>query len=280
MKGRVIKYMIDYLQNNKKGILLVLLGLMVIVSLLLFLRKYDDYYGAEEGVFVAAVKPLETQNESPQATTEDAVKRFLVEKDSSITFLSNTFEIDKSLLMFLLEKDFASGDILNTDNFDRDLVNYLSTLEANDKGLFGTTHKPCTDGKDYIVALIKYFCNIYSDVDFSIAAGIASVESTFTAQGMLNRNNIYGGMSSGGLIRYKNIEYGVYKFIKTLNDGYYAKGLNTIALIGGVFNPTVNENGVKVAKPAWVTNVTNAASSYAVYNEDITAEKLIGMKIS
>ena len=47
-----------------------------------------------------------------------------------------------------------------------------------------------------------------------------------------------------------------------LNDGYYNKGLNTVELIGRVYNPTKNDDGIKIAKPAWVNNVVSAMEQF------------------
>ena len=88
---------------------------------------------------------------------------------------------------------------------------------------------------------------------------------------MLNNNNIFGGMANGRLISYKSIEYGTLMYIKLLSEGYFGKGLNTVELIGIIYNPMFNENGVKVAKPTWVNNVKRAMEKYSVKEKlDVT----------
>ena len=117
-----------------------------------------------------------------------------------------------------------------------------------------------------------------SNVDFFIACAIAQIESNYSASSMLNKNNIFGGMSNGSLIKYKNIEYGILRYIKLLNDGYFNKGLTTIETIGKVYNPTYNENGIKVAKPSWVKNVTKALDEYTNYDIFVDISVLNSLK--
>ena len=60
-------------------------------------------------------------------------------------------------------------------------------------------------------------------------------------------------------------------YIKLLSEGYFGKGLNTVELIGIIYNPMFNENGVKVAKPTWVNNVKRAMEKYSVKEKlDVT----------
>ena len=134
------------------------------------------------------------------------------------------------------------------------------------------------DSKEYIIALLIYFSNIYDNVDFSIAAAIAQIESGYTVQSMLNKNNVFGGMSGGGLIKYKNIEYGILSYVKLLSDGYFGKGLTTVEDIGRVYNPTYNENGVKIAKPSWVSKVNNAIDEFINMENDISIAEVLALK--
>ena len=58
--------------------------------------------------------------------------------------------------------------------------------------------------------LIQYFADIYDNVDKQTILGIGAAESGYyKVKYMLKNNNIYGGMSSKGLIRHNNIELGV-----------------------------------------------------------------------
>ena len=55
---------------------------------------------------------------------------------------------------------------------------------------------------------------------------------------MLRQNNIYGGMSSKGLIKYNSIELGVLTYVRMMSKNYYAKGLTNMYSIGKVYCPT------------------------------------------
>ena len=70
------------------------------------------------------------------------------------------------------------------------------------------------------------------------------------------------GFYQGKLISYKNIEYGVLKYVQILSNGYFSKGLDTVEEIGVVYNPTFNENGVKIAQPSWVYNVKSCLNRF------------------
>ena len=65
---------------------------------------------------------------------------------------------------------------------------------------------------------------------------------------------------------------------KLLNDGYFNKGLTTIETIGKVYNPTYNSNGIKIAKPSWVKNVTNALDEYVNYDIFVDLSVLNSLK--
>ena len=131
-----------------------------------------------------------------------------------------------------------------------------------------------------MLALLMYFSNIYDNVDFSIAAAIAEIESGYRSSSMLKKNNIFGGMSKGSLIRYKNIEYGILRYVKLLSSGYFGKGLTTVEAIGRVYNPTFNENGEKIAKPSWVANVTKAINNYSDMDQSIDIAEVKSLKTS
>ena len=162
------------------------------------------------------------------------------------------------------------------DSFDKIVLDYLLTLEESEKELFNNKRISNQMDKDYIVKTLKYFSDMYANVDFGIAAGIANVESGYTSKYMLSKNNIFGGMYNGGLISYKTIEYGVLKYVILLSEGYFGKGLVTIEDIGRVYNPTF-ESGIKIAKPAWVYNVTKSMELFADIQEVDTTD-LINLK--
>lgn len=196
-------------------------------------------------------------------TEEQKLELYLSEYEAEIKFFANTFGISEETLLNKLSNDYVAINLLNTEeNIGKVLINYLFALESSESDLFIKTITPCNKSKDYILSLINYFSNLYGNVDFEIAAAIAEVESGFSAPSMLNKNNVFGGMASGRLIGYKNIEYGILRYIKLLSEGYFAKGLTTVETIGRVYNPMYNEQGVKIAKPTWVSHVNNAMSNY------------------
>jgi len=196
---------------------------------------------------------------SKTLSEEEIYLRALEEKKETISFFARVFQIEEEVLLDELKTNKEGIDL---ENFDLSIINYLFKLEKSNKKLFSTKRTPCKDSKEYMVALIEYYTSIYPSVDFKIAAGIAQIESNYKSKGMLNCNNIFGGMAGGKLLRYKNIEYGILKYIKLLNDGYFGKGLTTVEAIGKKYNPTFNEKGVKIAKPVWVSNVKKAMEKF------------------
>lgn len=94
---------------------------------------------------------------------------------------------------------------------------------------------------------------------------------------MLKYNNVYGGMSSKGLIKHNNIEQGVLSFVRLMSRNYYGKGLNTLESIGKVYCPVYN-NGVKQASSHWINLVTNTKSKYINYTDTITIENLMNIE--
>ncbi len=91
---------------------------------------------------------------------------------------------------------------------------------------------------------------------------------------MLKKNNVYGGMSTSGLIRHDNIELGVLSYIRMMSKNYYAKGLTTKAAIGKVYCP-VFENGMKKASSHWINLVTTAENKYQNYKNEININDII-----
>ena len=263
----------NYVQANRRKILISIGVLIGVVMLLVPIntKHYEVEY---------TVSPKTTLETMKEVTVDDKIDMMLNEKTNSIKFFANTFLIDENVLIAKLKIDYESlGYLDNGDNFDSILLNYLLRLESTESSLFKNVRVSNVMSKDYIVKVLKYFSNMFGNVDFGIAAGIAQIESGFTAPFMLSRNNIYGGMSGGGLIGYKTIEYGVLRYVLLLSEGYFGKGLTTVESIGIVFNPTVNENGVKIAKPTWVYNVTNAMQEFANVS-DVDTTMLISLKNS
>lgn len=253
--------MIEHIKKNKKKII-ILIGIFVGIGILLTPSKGNV---VEINTNVSKGRDLESVK---VITEEEKLSLFFEEKMDSITFLANTFKIDKEVFLELLKENKDKLNYLeDSSNFDKILIDYLFTLEDSNKELFDTKRDACAMDKDYIIKLIKYFSGLYESVDFSIASGIAEVESGFTSKYMLSRNNIFGGLVNGKLLSYRNIEYGVLSYIKLLNDGYFTKGLTTVEAIGIVYNPTFNENGEKIARPSWVFNVNKAKENYLEIEE-------------
>ena len=247
----------DYIKSNKKGIILVILAILV--------TCYIGIKSQDKEAFVEPIEFAYTKVEEPKELTEEELYEiFLGDNSDKIEFYAKAFKIDAEILNTLLIENKDELKLQdNEDNIDRIIISYLLNLEKTNREYFDNslTPSPADITKNYMVNLIKYLCNYY-EVDFNIAAAIAEIESGYSARGMLNANNIFGGMSAGGLIRYKTIEYGIIKYITMLNDGYFSKGLNTVEKIGYIYNPTTNEAGQKIANPGWVIKVNNAKSHY------------------
>lgn len=218
-----------------------------------------------------------------ELTIEDEILEYAKTNDSLFSFYSDTFQIEKSEIinrMILAYSDcntFNEYDLFNTGNnansADESLVSYLLDLEKSEPKLFSNKKTPCNKSTEYILALIDYFGSIYTNVDTSIAKAIGLVESGYRSKYMMNNNNVFGGMYSGGLIPYKNINYGILKYMELLSKGYFGKELNTIEKIGYKYNPTIDDNGNKIASPTWVANVRNYTKRYEE-NKDISIEYL------
>ena len=264
----------EYIKKNKKGLILLSIGAI----LLTFSLTMHHYINKDEMIVHSISYNVDA--EVPESTRilseEEILNIFLTNNTNTIKFMSDMFQIDNEVLLNKLREDYQSINLLDND-LDKTLLDYMIALEDSNPELFSKKLNVSNPSKEYMIALIKYFCDYYGNVDFSIAAAIAEIESGYSAKSMLNKNNIFGGMSSGGLIRYKNIEYGIYSYIKLLSEGYFGKGLTTVESIGRVYNPMYNENGVKIAKPSWVANVTNAMSNYSTMNP-VEIEDLLSLK--
>ncbi len=265
----------EYINKNKKGLILLSIGAV----LLTFSLTMHHYINRDEMIVhsISYNVDAEVPETSRILSEEEILNIFLTTNNDTIKFMSDMFQIDYDVLVNKLKENYQEIGLLNTEDIDKVLLDYLINLEDSEEELFDRTLNVSNPSKEYMVALIKYFCDYYGNVDFSIAAAIAQIESGYSAKSMLNKNNIFGGMSSGGLIRYKNIEYGIYSYIKLLSEGYFGKGLTTVESIGRVYNPMYNENGVKIAKPSWVANVTNAMSDY-VAMDSVEIEDLLSLK--
>jgi len=260
-----------YVQSNKKG--LVLVAIAVIIMTMAFVNKENTTARFESVSLSYNLAPILLNNEmeeepapAVELTDEEKLEIVFQEHKEEITFVAKTFKIAEETLIDKLRENHQELNLLNlTEPMLKTLINYLFSLEETSKELFDNKITPCQESKEYMISLINLFSHLYGNVDFEIAAAIAEIESGYQAPYMLSKNNIFGGMYSGGLLKYKNIEYGILRYIKMLSESYFGKGLITVEQIGLVYNPTFNENGVKIAKPTWVYNVTNAIDKYLEY---------------
>jgi hypothetical protein len=161
-------------------------------------------------------------------------------------------------------------------SFEEGLIEYLYSYAKKNPNNVSNARTPYTGDSEYIVDLIKYFTTIYTNVDYLTAVSIGAAESGYyQVTYMLNCNNVYGGMSNSGLIKYKNIEYGILSYIRLLSINYYGNGLNTLEAIGRVYCPTYDESGQKVASAQWLSLVTTAMNKYSGTDNTITISELI-----
>lgn len=264
----------EYVLSNRKGLLLVLIAVLIMGVIEFQNVKHEKKLAEKlnyEAITAENVKVL---------SKKDIELMALEENKDKIIFYAKTFNINRDTLLKIFENKTNDENFTFTEDFDKNIINLLLDLENKEPSLFGTESNIDNHNKDYIVDLIKYFTNIYSDVDFALAAGIGQIESGYRSQYMLSCNNVFGGLSGGKLIKYKTIEYGVLRYIKLLNDSYFAKGLNTVSSIGRKYNPIIGDNGIKVANPTWVNNVTKAMDNYLVNEIDADITNLLSLQLN
>jgi len=190
---------------------------------------------------------------------------------------TSEYEFNETNIGFLLDDD---GKLNTYSNFEYGLVEYFyDYVEKNPKKV-DKTRIPYQGNAEYIENLIIYYTtHVYTNVDTSVALSIGAAESGYyKVKYMLKCNNIYGGMSSKGLIKYRNIEYGVLSYIRLLSRNYYGKGLDTIYKIGKVYCPTYDNVGNKIASPHWIQLVKTAINKYSEYNYEILMSDLLDEK--
>lgn len=220
-----------------------------------------------------------------------SIESYLDEKYDTIEFLGKTFGIDSLDIYedlvnknekYIYEKNNIgrlvdkNGELKTFKSFEEGLIEYLFDFASKNPKLVSNKTTPYTGSADYVVDLIKYFTGIYDNVDYLTAVSIGAAESGYyKVKYMLNCNNVYGGMGKNGLIKYKNIEYGVLSYIRLLSKNYYGKGLNTLESIGRVYCPTTTASGAKVASAHWINLVTTAKSKYAGTEEIIEVGRLL-----
>ena len=222
---------------------------------------------------------------------------FLNEYSSDVTLLSKTFGLKEEEVIKSLETLYEN----NPDEFEITNVGYLrdndGKLKVYDTAQYGLymylqnyadehpesvskKYVGYTGNAKYVENLIIYYTkNIFTNVDTDLALSIGAAESWYyTAKYMLKCNNIYGGMGSHGLIKYRSIENGVYRYIRYLSINYISKGLTTLQSIGRVYCPTTDANGNRIASPHWISLVTRGLNHYSGFNYNITASDVLASK--
>ncbi|HBA37734.1 MAG TPA: hypothetical protein DCY94_03340 [Firmicutes bacterium] len=219
------------------------------------------------------------------------VSCFLKERKDTIKFMSDTFAIDEEVIMNDLTvinenviydefnigrlKD-SKGNLKEYKSFEEGLIEYMFSFAKKNPKQVSNKRDPYTGSKDYVIDLIKYFTGIYENVDYTTAVSIGAAESGYyEVTYMLKCNNVFGGMSSSGLIKYKNIEYGVLNYIRMLSRSYYGKGLKTLESIGRIYCPTYDSNGNKIASPHWLKLVKTAMNKYKGTYEEVDVIELL-----
>ena len=229
--------------------------------------------------------------------TANYLNMFLNDYSSDISLLSKTFGLDEKEVIASLEKLYDE----NPDEFEITNVGYLKDAKGKIKvyrsaqyGIYmylqnyadehpesvSNKHVGYSGNAEYVEKLIMYYTkNIFTNVDTNMALSIGAAESGYyTAKYMLSCNNIYGGMGSHGLIKYRTIENGTYRYIKYLSENYISKVLTTLPSIGRIYCPTVDANGNRVASPHWISLVTRAMNHYEGTNFNVTASDVLNAK--
>lgn len=219
----------------------------------------------------------------------DDINKYITYYETELKFLSSAFNVKyKDILSDLLErhKGNVKFNVYNVglldstkeiDNVLYGMVEYFYDYEKKNPNNINKERVPYNGNAQYIENLIVFLCEqIYTNVDPTIALSIASIESaSFKAKSMMKVNNVYGGMSGGNLIKYRNIDYGVLSYIRLLSRSYFGKGLTTVETIGKKYNPTYDKFGNKIANPNWVNSVNTAMVKYNGINTNITLSDLL-----
>lgn len=220
-----------------------------------------------------------------------SIESFLKEKKETIDFLSKAFGIESAHIYdnltgvnekYIYDRNNIgrlkdkNGNLKEFSSFEKGFIEYLFDFASKNPQLVSSKITPYNGKPDYIIDLIKYFTSIYNNVDYLTAVSIGAAESGYyKVKYMLNYNNVFGGMGKNGLIKYKNIEYGVLSYIRLLSKNYYGKGLDTLESIGRVYCPVIDESGNKIASSHWISLVKSAKNKYEKSYSIITIDNLI-----
>lgn len=206
-------------------------------------------------------------------------KTFAVKEDDILAdlkerYASREFEFEQNNVGFLTDKN---GAVKTYDSVLYGLVEYFYDYVENNPRKVNKKRVPYTGDAKYVENLIIYFTtHVYTNVDTTTALSIGAAESGYyKVKYMLKCNNVFGGMSSKGLIKYRNIEYGVLSYIRLLSKNYYGKGLDTISKIGRKYCPKYDSFGNKIASPHWIKLVSAAKKKYSKYDFTIETKDLL-----
>lgn len=166
-------------------------------------------------------------------------------------------------------------NMLTYPSFEYGLIEYFYNLNSTKRIKRTNIYTPYEGNSEYIENLILYFSSIYNNVDSKLLLSIGAAESGYyKVKFMLRYNNIYGGMSNNGLIKYNNIEIGTLTFVRMMSKNYFAKGYTNMYSIGKIYCPVI-ENGTKKASNHWLNLVNKALNKYNNYNTNIEINKII-----
>lgn len=216
---------------------------------------------------------------------------YLEEKKDTIAFFAKAFgynyndvikdlqtKNDKEEVFLMTNIGFLknkNNELLNFENFEYGLIEYFYNLNKTKTLKRTNKYVPYSGSASYVENLIMYYSTIYTNVDQTLMLSIGAAESGYyQVKYMLKKNNVYGGMSTKGLIRHDNIELGVLSYIRMMSRNYYAKGLTTKSAIGKVYCP-VFEGGIKRASSHWINLVTTAENKYQNYKNKININDII-----
>ena len=194
--------------------------------------------------------------------------------DLHTRYVNSGKEFDELNFGFLTNEN---GEYITFDSVEYGIVEYFYDYVEKHPDKQKRTRVPYTGNAEYIENLIIYYTtHVYTNVDTSLALSIGAAESGYyKVKTMLRVNNVFGGMSLNGLIKYNNIEYGVLSYIRLLSNRYISRGLDTIEKIGRVYCPTYDNFGNKIASPHWINLVKTAKKKYNLYNFDLSFEELL-----
>lgn len=235
--------------------------------------------GPKEEVVVQETNELDDYITTYKKDIEFLCKAFGVDYDLITQDLHNKYdsheEFETTNVGYLLD---SKGKVKTFKNDLYGLVEYFYSYVKNNPKKVKNKRVPYKGSADYVEKLIIYFSeHIYTDVDTTTALSIGAAESGYyKVKYMLACNNVYGGMGSNGLIKYKNIEFGVLSYVRYLSRNYYSKGNTSLEGIGRVYCPTTDSNGNKIASPHWISLVKTAKNKYSKMNKNLSIEDLVG----